>query len=139
LDEGKTLLLTTPYLDEAERCGRVALLNRGKILNLDTPANLRRSATGSVLEILAHPKRKAAEILAAYPGITEVVTFGEKLHVSVPSLPPDRTEALRAGVESALVSAGLTVSSVRTAPPSLEDVFISRIRSGESRAEEVPK
>ena len=66
--EGLTLLLTTPYLDEAERCQRVALVDHGRLLNVSAPDVLRAEAKGVILEILAEPKRRAAEILSRRTG-----------------------------------------------------------------------
>ena len=127
--EGMTILLTTPYIDEAERCGRVALMNRGKILHLDMPEKLKRLGTGSVLEILALPKRKAAEILAGHPSIADIESFGERLHASVPSLSPDQSAKLADELGTSLRNEGLDVKSIRVASPSLEDIFIAKIRS----------
>jgi drug efflux transport system ATP-binding protein len=61
--EGLTLLLTTPYLDEAERCQRVALMDHGRILTVNTPDALRAEARGVIIELIAHPKRRAVELL----------------------------------------------------------------------------
>jgi ABC-2 type transport system ATP-binding protein len=80
---GLTLLLTTPYLDEAERCQRVALLDRGRILSLSTPDALRASAQGVLIELIAEPKRKALQILREVPEVTEVEIFGERLHATL--------------------------------------------------------
>src|SRR6185295_4286966 len=77
--EGLTLLLTTPYLDEAERCQRVALVDHGRLLSLSTPDALRAEAPGRILEILAEPKRRALELLGQRPDIADVEAFGERL------------------------------------------------------------
>ena len=126
--QGMTILLTTPYLDEAERCARVALLMNGRILNLDTPQALRKSGTGSVIEVLASPKRQAAELLGLLPDITELESFGERLHATVPSLTGPSATAFAEDIRTRLQTAGLRVTGVRATTPSLEDVFISRIR-----------
>ncbi len=128
--DGLTLVLTTPYLDEAERCQRVGLMHRGRLLALDDPQRLRRQGTGTVLEVLARPRGRAAEVLAACDGVLTVETFGERLHAST-----GRTGAaaddLAAEVQAALRAAGAEVESVRALPPSLEDVFIDRIRAAD--------
>ncbi len=81
--DGLTLLLTTPYLDEAERCQRVALMDRGHLLNVSTPEAVKAGAKGSILEILAEPKRRAAELLHARADVSDVQVFGERLHATL--------------------------------------------------------
>jgi ABC-2 type transport system ATP-binding protein len=129
--EGLTLLLTTPYLDEAERCRRVALLDRGKLLALDTPSGLRNLARGSTLEVLAAPRRKAAEFLASLGEVTDVETFGERLHVTLAGVPPDAASGAAERIAAALRGAGVEVEASRPTLPSLEDIFIARIREAE--------
>jgi len=128
LRSGLTILLTTPYLDEAERCGRVALMDRGHVLVTDAPLRLRDGWTGAMLEILASPKDKARDVLRATSGVSDIQVFGERLHVALPAVPP--TEAPRAAVALAarLTAEGIGVESSRAILPSLEDVFIARVR-----------
>jgi drug efflux transport system ATP-binding protein len=129
--EGLTLLLTTPYLDEAERCQRVALMDRGRLLNLSTPDALRAAAEGAIVEIVAEPKRRAAEVLAGLPEVAEVEAFGERLHASVHGVGPSDT-AVGERLVRALTAAGVVVRHARTTAPSLEDLFIARIRAAEA-------
>jgi ABC-2 type transport system ATP-binding protein len=132
--EGLSLLLTTPYLDEAERCERVALMNRGTILVTDAPGNLRESRAGVVIEVLAEPRRRAREWLRTQAVVQEVETFGERLHVVAVGDPQRVRDDLARGLQEA----GLTVTAIRAIPPSLEDAFIARIRGnrpGAARAE----
>jgi ABC-2 type transport system ATP-binding protein len=135
--DGLTLLLTTPYLDEAERCRRVGLMDHGRLLALDTPDRLRRSLAGVMLEMIAEPKRKAAELLAARAEVSDVETFGERLHLRLPDESPAGAEAAGVRLRGALAEAGIEVDSCRAIVPSLEDVFIARIRGGETANEEV--
>ncbi|MFI5183807.1 MAG: ATP-binding cassette domain-containing protein [Vicinamibacteria bacterium] len=130
--EGLTLLLTTPYLDEAERCQRVALMDRGRILNLSTPDALRASATDGVVEIVAAPKRRAAELLAGMPEVSDVEAFGERLHATLRGVSKDDWAAAGERLAQALSAAGVAVQHVRTTAPSLEDLFIARIRAAEA-------
>jgi ABC-2 type transport system ATP-binding protein len=130
--EGLTLLLTTPYLDEAERCQRVALMDRGRILNLSTPDALRAGATGGVVEIVAAPKRRAAELLAGMPEVADVEAFGERLHATLRGVSRDDWAAAGERLAQALSAAGVAVQHVRTTAPSLEDLFIARIRAAEA-------
>ncbi|MCM2316232.1 MAG: ABC transporter ATP-binding protein [Thermoanaerobaculia bacterium] len=135
--EGLTLLLTTPYLDEAERCGRVALMDRGRFLAADEPDTIRASAAGLLLEVIAWPKRSAAEWLLAAPGVRDVQTFGERLHVSLPEASPSEGAAIAAKLHAGLETNGLAVTAVRPIVPTLEDVFIARVQSGAGTPMEV--
>jgi ABC-2 type transport system ATP-binding protein len=128
LRSGLTILLTTPYLDEAERCARVALMDRGRILVSDAPERLRDGWTGSMVEVLATPKAEARELLASTAGVGDIQVFGERLHIALPNV--DRADAPRAAQELAarMAAAGVTVESSRAVPPTLEDVFIARVR-----------
>ncbi len=127
--DGMTLLLTTPYLDEAERCQRVALMDRGRFLTVATPTALRASARGSIVEVIARPRHRAAEILAKAPGVADVQAFGERLHATLPGIDPAQAAETARRIGSSLAGAGVEVHAVRSTSPSLEDVFIARIRA----------
>jgi len=120
LHDGLTIVLATPYLDEAERCARVALLNEGAVLALDTPGALRASGEGAVLEVVVDPPRTALAALRSVLGESAVQLFGDRLHVQA-SL--DDAGALG----EAMTAAGCHVTHVRRILPSLEDVFIERL------------
>jgi ABC-2 type transport system ATP-binding protein len=138
--QGLTLLLTTPYLDEAERCQRVALMDRARILNLSTPDELRAEAKGVVLEILAEPRRQAAQVLGRIPEITEVESFGERLHATLPHLVPSEAAQAIGRVSLALTNEGVLVRHARAVAPTLEDLFIARMRAEETHdPAEVPR
>src|SRR5438477_6004511 len=129
LSQGITIVMATPYLDEAERCSRVALLHDGRLLACDRPGALRLTLSGALYEVVVGEHRKAAAILRQIPGVSGVQMFGERAHVRL-----DRTDANDAALlASTLTGAGLAVASVRPIPASLEDVFIARLgESGES-------
>jgi ABC-2 type transport system ATP-binding protein len=127
--EGLTLLLTTPYLDEAERCQRVALIDHGRLLTVDAPDALRAEARGVVLEIIAHPKRRAVELLQQQGEATDVQAFGERLHVTLANVDAPQADGARHRLTEHLVAAGVTVEAARVITPSLEDVFIARMRT----------
>ena len=76
--EGITILMTTPYLDEAERCNRVALMNNGKIIAVDTPKNIKSSIQKEVIEIITDDIKKAYPVLEEKYG-TDVQIFGDRL------------------------------------------------------------
>jgi ABC-2 type transport system ATP-binding protein len=128
LRSGLTILLTTPYLDEAERCSRVALVDRGRILVLGPPERLRDTWRGAMVEVLATPKAQARDVLAGAPGVAGIQVFGERLHVALPSVV--RAEATGAAemLAARLQAAGVVVESVRAVEPTLEDVFIGRVQ-----------
>jgi ABC-2 type transport system ATP-binding protein len=127
--QGLTLLLTTPYLDEAERCQRVALMDRSHILNLSTPDELRAEAKGVFLEILAEPKRQAAEVLGHLAEVSDVESFGERIHATLPRLASGEAAQAVARISEALASAGVSVHHARAVAPTLEDLFIARMRA----------
>jgi ABC-2 type transport system ATP-binding protein len=119
-----TIVMSTPYLDEAERCSRVAMLDKGRLLALDTPANLRSSLPGTLLEVVVAEPRAALEALRTRAHVDNAQVFGDRLHVW--SNATDEEAALRE-FERLAHQAGLTPPSVRPIVPSLEDVFISKL------------
>jgi ABC-2 type transport system ATP-binding protein len=124
LAAGITIVISTPYLDEAERCAQVGLLHRGRLLALDTPDALRRSLPGRIVELVTGDERRAADVLRDTPGALDVQTFGERVHVRFGERAAGDLPAI-AGAR--LRDAGIEVRSARVVPPSLEDVFIDRI------------
>ena len=116
-----TIVVATPYLDEAERCARVALLSEGRLLALDEPARLQAQSPGIILELVATPPRRALQLLRERLGADRVQLFGDRLHA--------RVAETREGVElvSILERGGAVVSGVRPIVPTLEDVFIERL------------
>jgi len=137
LREGLTILLTTPYLDEAERCTRVALMDRGHLLVVDTPTALRSGDRAVLVEVVAQPRERATEILRTAPGVADVESFGERLHVTLDESGPADGPAEAERLAGLLRAAAVSVSSCRSTTPSLEDVFIARIRSAEAGPAEV--
>ena len=123
LSQGITIVMATPYLDEAERCARVALLHDGRLLALDRPAALRATLPGALYEVIVSDHRRAPDVLKRLPGVAGVQMFGERAHVLMDRDEADAGERLAA----ALAQAGFTVTSIRPIAPSLEDVFIARL------------
>ena len=124
LAQGITIVMATPYLDEAERCSRVALLSNGKLLVVDSPQALRGSLPGVILEVMARPQPAAIDALRPLAGVADVQNFGERIHVRW-SGEDGRNAA--AAIERRLGERGIEATSVREIPASLEDVFISRV------------
>jgi ABC-2 type transport system ATP-binding protein len=124
LAEGITIVMATPYLDEAERCSRVAMLDQGRVLALDEPGTLRASLPGTLLEVVVPDPRTALEALRTKAHVANVQVFGDRLHVWSTSV--DEREAVRQ-FDQLAAQAGLVPSGVRQIMPSLEDVFISKL------------
>ena len=123
LSQGITIVMATPYLDEAERCARVALLHEGGLLALDSPAALRATLSGALYEVIAHEHRRATDVLRRLEGVSDVQMFGERAHVRLAHDEPAAMQRL----ERALQDAGVHVESIRPVQTSLEDVFIARL------------
>ena len=126
LAQGITILMSTPYLDEAERCSRIALLHEGKVLALDQPGRLRAGLSGTLFEVVVPSPREVLDKLAGARDIASAQVFGDRLHVWIDR--PDRRDA-EAVLTSAVQAAGIATSSIRPVVPSLEDVFIARLAS----------
>ena len=124
--EGITVFVTTHYMDEAERCHRVALMHAGKLLALDTIPELKKIfAPGSVLEIECPSAARALDDLEILPEVIDAALFGNQLHAVVTSPEDARV------IQSHLEARGFDPVKVRPVPPSLEDVFIRSIREAE--------
>jgi ABC-2 type transport system ATP-binding protein len=126
LGAGLTIVMTTPYLDEAERCARVALVHEGRVLAIDRPAALQAALEGRLLEVIADVPRPPLELLAGLPGVEDVQSFGERAHVRVEA----GTQAQGvATVTEALQARGIRILTARPVPATLEDVFIALVGS----------
>src|SRR5262245_27129937 len=121
---GLTIVMSTPYLDEAERCGRVALLHDGRLLAVDRPEHLQARLEGQLLEVSVNDARPPLDVLRSLPGVVDVQSFGDRAHVR---LPRDRATAGRDAIVKALEPGGATGVTVRPIVASLEDVFIDLI------------
>jgi len=127
LGEGLTIVMATPYLDEAERCGRVALVSEGRLLALEEPGTLQAAYPGRLIEVVASPHHQVPAALAGLAGVADVQLFGERAHVRLDiGAGADAADRIRHALEA---GAGLTVTGVRPIEASLEDVFIDMVRS----------
>ena len=124
LKSGISIVMTTPYLDEAERSTRVALMNQGRLLTCDTPERVKASFGRVVVEISCPQPRQALAVLKGSQGISDAQLFGDRLHLVLDQAHPGQEQLVRD-----LEARGIAVSDSRTIVPSLEDVFISRISS----------
>ena len=99
------------------------------MLTVDAPDALRAAEPGVMVELVAEPRREALAALRALPGVAEVEIFGERLHATLPGAAAAGADAEAARLAAGLRAAGLVVHSSRPTTPSLEDVFIGRIRA----------
>lgn len=130
-NEGLTILVATPYLDEAERCNRVAFMHLGEIKELDTPAHLRQSLHAQRLEIYLQDLRQvgaAVRAIETRPNVVDVQRFGDHLDVLADD---DRVAQVRDDVTAVLARDAIAVSDVRTDEPTLENVFVASIRASD--------
>lgn len=121
---GTTIFVTTHYMDEAEQCQALAFIHRGKIVAQGSPAEIKaQQMRGQVLEIECRPTALALPVLKRLGIFEEVALYGARIH----AVAPDVAEHIPR-IAAALAAAGVTVGEMTPIPPSLEDVFISRIR-----------
>jgi len=128
--EGTTILVNTPYMDEAERCSRVGLMYKGRLIERGTPAQIKALIPGELLEFKPESTqtrgvgllRRANRILADQPGVLEVQTYGDLMHVFV-----DDIQQRRSQLESALSAQQISMANFRQTTPRMEEAFISLI------------
>jgi ABC-2 type transport system ATP-binding protein len=118
LKEGITIIMSTPYLDEAERCNRIALMHKGEIISMDTPAEIKKRINKMVIEIVCSPARDAFHIIK-HKTDYEVHLFGDRINIIT-----DNAEENITSIINLLDSNSIIVSDTRIIPPSLENVFI---------------
>ena len=116
--EGITVVVSTSYLDEAERCDRVVLLDHGRVLALDQPQALQASLAGTMVWVRADHPRAARDVLRDTPAIRSAALFGDAVHVLLDD------DMAKEAVTAPLTAAGMSVLDVEEVEPSLEDVFI---------------
>ena len=128
--QGVTLLVSTPYMDEAERCSRVGLMYQGQMVVCDTPERVKAMTEGGLIALRPSDMRRAREVLAGLEGILEMQTFGDQLRIFV----RDADQVMAQG-RAALAAQGIEMLDVRRTRPRMEEAFISLIRR--RRAEKV--
>jgi ABC-2 type transport system ATP-binding protein len=130
LQEKVTILVSTAYLDEADRCHRVGLIHRGRLLACGTPAEVKQLMRGTILEIRTESPRDAVAAIKERMPETQVGLFGDRLHVVGPDV-----ERMTQEATAALAAAGVEIQGIRPIAPSLEDVFISVLTEQEKHGE----
>lgn len=132
LKEGITILVSTAYLDEAERTARVALMHRGQVIRLGEPSRLKGLVQGVILELVSSDMAVARALLTGMPGVLEVNVFGDGLHVRVVG---DRDAE---AVQDKVAGAEIDIRSLKRIPPTMEDAFLSLIpREGKADVDDL--
>jgi ABC-2 type transport system ATP-binding protein len=121
--QGTTIVLSTPYMDEADRCSKVGLIYQGKIVECDSPENIRQKIGGEFIKVVTHDWQKAREIIQPLKGVLEVQTYGEALHILV-----DSAKKRIGQIQKSLHKAKLDILEIRVIKPRMEEAFISLIK-----------
>jgi len=125
ISEGVAILTSTAYLDEAERCHRVALMHQGKLLFCDTPANLKSNFGKGVLSVTSSEPRHVRTELEHVDGISSLVLTGDGVHVVV-----DDADRRIPEFEARLKGAGIAFDAIQQVVPTIEDLFVDAVSGG---------
>lgn len=125
---GTTILVTTPYMDEADRCSVVGLMYQGRLVVCDEPQRIRDRLEGEMVEVQASNWEAARDLAQSLPGVLEVQTYGESLHLLV-----DSAEARVDEIRNSLEDHGIGYRQIRPATPRMEQAFISLVRGMEGQ------
>jgi len=120
--QGVSVIISTPYMDEASRCHRVGFMKDGKIIAEDTPSNLRARLNNRVLELRGTPINILRHVAHKDPDVEDVQAFGDRLHIRVGE---NTAQGVLSRLKSQIQSEGGHVDELRSVPPVLEDVFIA--------------
>jgi len=124
---GTTIIVSTPYMDEADRCSQVGLMYAGKLVECDMPLNIRNKVEGEMIELQAEDWQKVLETVAGLSGVHEAQTYGESIHLLV-----DSGKRRLPEIQKVLKQSNLDYRSIRVAPTRTEEAFISLIRKMEA-------
>jgi ABC-2 type transport system ATP-binding protein len=128
--QGTTILVSTPYMDEADRCQRVGLMYEGQLVICDRPSQIRAELPGQIVELRPADWRAARQAVVGLPGLLQVQTYGERLHLIV-----DDAERRMPQVRQALAAAQVEFEDMHVTQPQMEQAFISlihRLQAGEA-------
>lgn len=128
VEKGLTILVSTPYMDEAERCNHVGLIYKGKLIASDTPAGIKKLIPGRILEFIPSRFVAARDLVSQEKGVLELQTYGAMLHLFL-----DDVDKRRAQIEKLLKAKGITWIGMRVIEPRMEEAFISLISKEEAR------
>ena len=127
--DGTTIMVSTPYMDEADRCSQVGLIFNGRLVTCDTPQAIREGIEGEMIEVNTDDWQQASDLLKPLKGIREIQTYGASLHLLV-----DSAEKRMPQVKKALKKGEFKTISIRPAPVRMEEAFISLINKLEEQA-----
>jgi ABC-2 type transport system ATP-binding protein len=123
LKEQVTIFISTAYLDEAERCTKIALIHKGKVLMTDEPSGVKKKVLGvPMIEISTSDVRSAGDFIGSIDGVLSVNTYGDRLHVAI------KSKEIATKIMDQLKAKGFSIEGDREIIPSLEDVFISMVK-----------
>jgi ABC-2 type transport system ATP-binding protein len=122
-DAGTTVLVSTHYMEEAEYCHRIALMNRGKLIGLDKPGRLKERMREPIVEIRTEDAPATVTALKGAAGVKDVSLYGRTVHAVV-----DDAEAATAELPEWLADHGITLHAITPVRPSLEDIFVGMVR-----------
>jgi ABC-2 type transport system ATP-binding protein len=123
LKEGVTILFSTSYLDEAERCSRVGLIYQGNLLIADTPSAVKERIGGKILELRIENRQKGIKVLEGIKDIRSLVLSGDKIHLLV-----DDSEKGEKAVREVLKEQRMEILDLMVVRPTLEDAFVSMVQ-----------
>ncbi|HET7011896.1 MAG TPA: ABC transporter ATP-binding protein [Anaerolineales bacterium] len=126
LQQGVGVLVSTPYMDEAARCGRLVFMNRGRVILEGAPGELRNRLEGQIVEVLGEPIPALRKLVAGDPRVQDIQRFGDRLHLRIPQLD---LASLEADLKARSSQEGVRLSSVRAIPAGLEDVFLDLLQA----------
>ncbi|WP_027359349.1 ABC transporter ATP-binding protein [Desulforegula conservatrix] len=125
LKQKVTIFVSTSYLDEAERCNRLALIHKGNLIASGTPALIKKMMPSKILEISTLYPRKTAGVLKQNFTCADISLFGDRVHFSGTNISGDVEN-----IESFLSNSGIEIKTIREIEPTLEDVFVSALKNG---------
>ncbi|HSH03396.1 MAG TPA: ABC transporter ATP-binding protein [Anaerolineae bacterium] len=121
INEGVTVLISTPYMDEASRCHRVGFIHNGRLLTVGSPQTLMNQLNGRLLKLVGSPRQPLRQLAAQDPDVLDVQAFGAKLHLR---LRPNTANTVIPRLTQTITAAGLTLTQLEPIEPTLEDFFI---------------
>ena len=130
--EGVTLFVSTPYMDEAERCSRVGMMYQGRLVICDNPDNIKSMVPGQLIALWTSDMRRAKEIVSDLDGVLEVQTYGDQLRIFINEGFFEDGRDLNGHLQSTLSAANIEILEMRRTQPRMEEAFISLISSQQS-------
>ena len=122
-ENGMTILVSTPYMDEAELCNTIGFMHQGKLIATDSPQNLKNQLTEDLLEVKAEPLREISKFVKSAAGVKEVIVFGDRLHLIVSDI-----ELAKTAVTEIINQKKYQLISLKVISPALEDIFVGLVK-----------